>query len=208
MTLSGANTYTGATTISGGKLNVTGSLANSATAVSGGTTTTLGGSGSLAGAVTVTNGSRLAPGSVTSSSNFGSIGTLTLSNASGLTLTDAHLDFDLVTSATGTSDKISLGANALSFSTLNFSFSGTTLDTTTAYTLISTTNTTSPGTLANITTDFSAVTGGSYTASYSFVNGTGLQVSFTAVPEPHQFALEIVGLLGVLVFIRRRNQQV
>jgi autotransporter-associated beta strand protein len=208
MTLSGANTYTGATTISGGKLNVTGSLANSATAVSGGTTTTLGGSGSLAGAVTVTNGSRLAPGSVTSSSNFGSIGTLTLSNASGLTLTDAHLDFDLVTSATGTSDKISLGANALSFSTLNFSFSGTTLDTTTAYTLISTTNTTSPGTLANITTDFSAVTGGSYTASYSFVNGTGLQVSFTAVPEPHQFALAIVGLLGVLVFIRRRNQQV
>jgi autotransporter-associated beta strand protein len=208
MTLSGANTYTGATTINGGKLNVTGSLANSATAVSGGTTTTLGGSGSLAGAVTVTNGSRLAPGSVTSSSNFGSIGTLTLSNASGLTLTDAHLDFDLVTSATGTSDKIALGANALSFSTLNFSFSGTTLDTTTAYTLISTSGSLTAGTVGSITTDFSAVTGGSYTATYSFVNGTGLQVSFTAVPEPHQFALAIVGLLCVMVFIRRRNQQV
>jgi hypothetical protein len=31
--------------------------------------------------------------------------------------------------------------------------------------------------------------------------------SFTAVPEPHEFALAIVALLGVMVFIRRRNQQ-
>jgi len=207
MTLSGANTYTGATTINGGKLNVTGSLANSAVAVSGGTSTTLGGSGSLAGAVTVTNGSRLAPGVVTSSSNFGSAGTLTLSNASGLTLTDANLDFDLSTTAGGRNDKIALGTNALSFSTLNFSFSGTTLDTTTAYTLISTTGSLTAGTVGSITTDFSAVTGGSYTATYNFT-GTGLQVSFTAVPEPHQFALAIVGLLCVMVFIRRRNQQV
>jgi hypothetical protein len=27
------------------------------------------------------------------------------------------------------------------------------------------------------------------------------------VPEPHEFALAIVALLGVMVFIRRRNQQ-
>jgi autotransporter-associated beta strand protein len=210
MTLSGANTFTGATTISGGKLNVTGSISSSTggVAVSGGTTTALGGSGSIAGAVTVTNGSRLAPGLVTSSSNFGSAGTLTLSNASGLTLTDANLDFDLSTTATGSNDKIALGSNALSFSTLNFSFSGTTLDTSTAYTLISTTGSLSAGSLGSITTDFTNVTGGGYTASYNFVAGTGLQVSFAAVPEPHEFALAIVGLLCVLVVIRRRNQEI
>jgi hypothetical protein len=31
--------------------------------------------------------------------------------------------------------------------------------------------------------------------------------SFTAVPEPHEFAIAIVALLGVMIFIRRRNQQ-
>jgi autotransporter-associated beta strand protein len=209
MTLSGANTYTGATTVSAGKLSVTGSLANSAVAVSGGTSSTLGGSGTLAGAVTVTNGSRLAPGSVTSSSNFGSFGTLTLSNASGLTLTNANLDFDLSTTGSGaTNDKIALGSNALSFSTLNFVFSGTTLDTTTAYTLISTSGSLTAGTLTNITTDFTNVTGGSYLASYNFVNGTGLQVSFTAVPESNAAAFAIIALLGVVVLIRRRNREV
>jgi hypothetical protein len=31
--------------------------------------------------------------------------------------------------------------------------------------------------------------------------------SVTAVPEPHEFAIAIAALLGVMVFIRRRNQQ-
>jgi hypothetical protein len=168
----------------------------------------LGGTGTVTGAVTVTNGSRLAPGVITTSSNFGSAGTLTLSNtATGLTLTNANLDFDLSTTAGGSNDVIALGALApLSFSTLNFSFSGTTLDTTTAYTLISTTATSlSAGTLSSITTDFTNVTGGSYTAAYSFASGTGLQVTFTAVPESREFALGVVGLLGVLLAIRRRR---
>lgn len=211
MTLSGNNTYTGGTTISAGKVNATNatsSLGTGAVAVSGGTSATLGGTGTITGAVTVTNSSRLAPGTVTSSSNFGSVGTLTLSSASGLTLTSANADFDLATTAAGASDKIALGANALSFSTLNFDFSGTTLDTTTAYTLISTSGSLSAGSVGAITTDFTNVTGGSYTASYSFAPGTGLQVTFTAVPEPHEFALAIVGLLCVLAFNRRRNREI
>jgi hypothetical protein len=35
----------------------------------------------------------------------------------------------------------------------------------------------------------------------------GASLTFTAVPEPHEFALSIVGLLGLMVFIRRRNLQ-
>jgi len=217
LTLSGtASTYSGGTTITAGKLNVanaSGSGTGSGTVtVSGGTAATLGGTGIITGAGTVSNGSRLAPGTVTSSSNFGSAGTLTLSSTSGLTLTSANLDFDLSTTAGGTNDKITLsGLNApLSFSTLNFSFSGTTLDTTTAYTLVATNGTgaLTAGTLGAITTDFSAVTGGAYAATYSFTTGTGLQVSFTAVPEPNGFALAVVGLLGVMMVIRRRNRQV
>jgi autotransporter-associated beta strand protein len=44
------------------------------------------------------------------------------------------------------------------------------------------------------------------TGTYTFTQSTGA-LSFTAVPEPHEFALAIVALLGVMVFIRRRNQQ-
>jgi len=211
MTLSGNNSYSGGTTISAGKVNATNatsSLGSGAVAVSGGTSATLGGTGTITGAVTVTSSSHLAPGTVTTASNFGSVGTLTLSSASGLTLTAANLDFDLSTSGASGNDKIALGANALTFSTLSFNFSGTTLDTTTPYTLISTTGSLTSGDVTTITSDFTNVTGGSYTASYSFLSGTGLQVTFSAIPESHEFAIAIVGLLCVMVVIRRRNQEI
>jgi autotransporter-associated beta strand protein len=41
--------------------------------------------------------------------------------------------------------------------------------------------------------------------TYTFTQSTG-QLSFTAVPEPHEFAIAIVALLGVMVFVRRRTQ--
>ena len=57
--LSGANTYTGNTTVSGGTLLVNNSLASPAVAVNSGT---LGGIGTLAGTVTVASGGTLQPG--------------------------------------------------------------------------------------------------------------------------------------------------
>src|SRR5213078_997195 len=56
--LSGVSTYTGATTISNGRLLVAGSLGNTAVSVAGGAA--LGGTGALAGNVTVAGGNTAA----------------------------------------------------------------------------------------------------------------------------------------------------
>jgi fibronectin-binding autotransporter adhesin len=58
--LSGTNTYTGSTTVSGGVLEVDGSLASPTVSVTNGGT--LAGTGTLAGAVTIGNGGKLSPG--------------------------------------------------------------------------------------------------------------------------------------------------
>ena len=74
--LSGANTYTGTTTVSDGTLRVNGSLANGAVSVSRGT---LSGHGIINGAVVISDGGTLAAGSSSALNE-----TLTLNN--GLTL--------------------------------------------------------------------------------------------------------------------------
>jgi autotransporter-associated beta strand protein len=91
--LSGANTYTGATTINTGTLfiNAPGSLGSSPLTVMSGAT--LGGNGTINGPVTVGSGANLAPGAFTNT-----IGMLSLTNT--LTLTNANLYVDLVTTTT------------------------------------------------------------------------------------------------------------
>ena len=77
--LAGANTYTGATTVSSGTLQVNGSTAvTSAVTVASGAA--LGGTGTVYGAVSLSAGGRLAPGA-------GGVGTLTLANAGASALT-------------------------------------------------------------------------------------------------------------------------
>jgi autotransporter-associated beta strand protein/YVTN family beta-propeller protein len=73
--LSGVSSYSGATTVSAGTLQVDGSLSTGAVTVENGAT--LSGVGGLAGPVTVLNGGRLAPGA-------GGVGALTVNNSLSL----------------------------------------------------------------------------------------------------------------------------
>lgn len=111
-TLTGDNTYSGATTISSGILNVNGSITRStATVASGGT---LSGTG-LLNNVTVNSGGAISPGA-----GLSNIGTLNITN---LTLSSSMLDFDLSSSPSGPNDQIVLNNGLLTMSgTLNFHF--------------------------------------------------------------------------------------
>jgi autotransporter-associated beta strand protein len=121
-TLSGNNTYTGATAINAGELLVNGNLASSATTVNSGGT--LGGIGTL-GAVTINSGGTIAPGN---SPGTISVGNMTwnaggnynwqLANATA----SAGSGWDLI-SSTGT---LTITANATNKFTINlWSLSGT-----------------------------------------------------------------------------------
>jgi fibronectin-binding autotransporter adhesin len=176
-TLGGTNTYTGATSVTGGLLRFTGnsSAATGAVTVSGGA---LGGNGgSLGGAVTVssTGGIKLADGSV---------GSLTLGSTLGITgAADANnLTFDLG-NTTGTSDSIvvagttsvtTTGAAVINLSQLG----GSAGRTATTYTLIG-----GAGTLAGADfAKFSLATTAAFGQTYSLTNtGDDIQLVATNV---------------------------
>lgn len=70
LTLAGANTYTGATTINGGAINLSGSLAGGAVVNNGGT---LKGTGAIAGSVAVNVGGVFAPGASPGATTVGGL---------------------------------------------------------------------------------------------------------------------------------------
>lgn len=110
--LSGANTYTGTTTVNGGKLEVDGSIVSASTVNAGGT---LAGAGSV-GNVAV-NGGTLAPGSA------GAIGTLAINGPLSFTAASTYL---VQVSSTSASLASVAGAATLGGATVNAIFkSGT-----------------------------------------------------------------------------------
>ena len=118
LTLSGANGFTGSTTVSGGALRIDGSLTASPANITAGI---LEGGGTLAGTVAVGSGGSVSPGNGTADT-----GTLTLSG--GTTLSNATLSIDLASSTTvgsGVNDLIDLDGGTLELagtSTVELSF--------------------------------------------------------------------------------------
>lgn len=211
--LTGANTYTGATTVSAGTLLINGSSVSSVSVASGGT---LGGSGSITGSVNVAAGGFLAPGNspgILSTGNLTLAGTLSaqLGKAAPTGQPIAGTDYDQV-NVTGS---VNLTGGDLTLSIL----SG--IQTNDLYFIVlNDSNDAVTGifaTLNNVATDLSQgalfSSGGqqfqiSYTADS--VGGTftgGNDVALLAVPEPSTWALLGLGF-GALVWrsgLRRRK---
>ncbi|MEI7808240.1 MAG: autotransporter-associated beta strand repeat-containing protein, partial [Verrucomicrobiota bacterium] len=99
--LSGTNTYTGGTTISGGTVLVNGNSAASTSLVTVSGNAIFGGTGSHGGTVLVNAGGRLAPG------GMGVVGALTLTN--NLALNGGNVFYELANSTGGTNDFVAVG---------------------------------------------------------------------------------------------------
>jgi autotransporter-associated beta strand protein len=209
LTLSGASTYTGATTINVGTLLVSGSLGGTAKVdVQSGAT--LGGSGSIVptsgatGSVNLLTGAKLSPGVA--------VGTLTAVFAGGgqfnLSLAVAPVNSQSLTFELGTvggSDKVTLTGGALNIGTGVLAFDDFTFTAlggfgVGTYTLFDG-DTSIVGTLdsnaANLTGSI-----GAFTATLGFADGTK-DLVLNVVPEPSSI-VSLLGALGALLGLRRR----
>jgi autotransporter-associated beta strand protein len=208
-TLSGTNTYTGATNVNAGTLLINGNNSAATGAVSVAAGATLGGNGIIGGAVTFTGASFLSPGNSPGQLTMPSLSlaaaTTTTMELGGTTL--GTLYDNITINADGT-----LGYNGF-LDIVNFgAFDMDTVVGTTVYDLFSFSGTTVPsGIFSTVTVNGNNLSesGGVWTgsnggdASYEFTQSTG-NLIITVVPEPATLALLGVGVAFLGFRLRKR----
>jgi autotransporter-associated beta strand protein len=210
VTLTGVNTYSGATTVNSGALTLSGSgslnslsaialkggvlLQNSTTPLMAPITFT---SGALGG--TGTYGNNLSVGSGHLSPGDGGVGTLTVAGNVSLS-SNSILDYDFGATA-GVCDRLTVTGDLTLDGTLNITSSDALVHG--KYTLFSVYGATG---VTDNGLDFGVVPAG-HDWAYSIANDNGVySVIVTAAPEPGTLILLATGLLGILAYAWRKRR--
>src|SRR6266404_643196 len=193
LTLSGANTYSGATAVNAGTLNVNGSLASGSAVTVSNSGTVLGGTGTINGSVSIASSGAILEGGTGSTGQ-----TLTLKGA--VTMNSGSI-IELALGASGTHSTLAISSpGSLTFATnQDFTFIGSPTIGTYTGLIIGVPN---PGAALNSWVIDNIGYAGTF--SWDSANGGEIDLNITAVPEPTTW---IVGALALAALIYRQRRR-